>query len=163
MLDDGTPSGSPLTGPIVGGILAGLIVIFASAIIFRLALRRVRRTQAIDPEQPSGDAEKAVVVKRPSTEEAHADAADQKSVTRTIDYTEETGDSNHPGLLPEPTQEETHCLVPPVAAAAKSPPSTLQVAKPMARLSAASGTETQSVSATSFATALQSPRNSEHV
>lgn len=161
MLDDGTPSGSPLTGPIVGGILAGLIVILASVIIFRLALRRVRRTQAIDTEQPSGDAEKAVVVKRPSTEETQAEAADQKSVTRTIDYTEETGDSSHPGPLPEPTQEETR-LVPPVAATAKSS-STLQVAKPMARLGAASGTETQSVSATSFATALQSPRSSEHV
>lgn len=166
MPDDGAASGSPVTGPIVGGILAGLIVIFGCVIIFRLALRRIRRTQNHDPERTSNsdDVEKAVVAKRPSAEsEGEAAAADAKSLaTRTIDYTEETADSNHSEPLPNPKQEDTRPLVSPPFAA-KSPSSALQVAKPTARLSAATDTETQSMSATSFATAPQSQRNSEHV
>ena len=149
--DDGS-SGSPPTGPIVGSVLAGLIVIFGLVILFRLVLRR--RGQKPESERPLHDVEKAVVDKRLS-----ADCADAKSLAHTIDHTEEADKSaspNHSGLLhapPDTKQEEAQQLVLPLAPKASS-------SKPTARLSANSEAETQSISAMSFATAMQSQRNS---
>ena len=95
------------------------------------------------------------MVRRPSAEAEGAE--ENKSLARTIDYTEETGDPNHSEPSQETNQEDTQPLVP------NSSSSTLHAAAPTTRLSAASNTEAQSISATSFATALQSQRNSEHV
>ena len=148
---------SPSTGPIVGGILAALIVIFASVIIFRLARRRWKRTRSKhDPERPLGSAED----KHPSAEGA---PVERSSLAHTVaDHTDDkTRGPDHPDPPPVSKQEEPQRLVSPLTATISSPTTStvsLQAEKPMT--SAASDSDTQSISATTFLTAVQSVRYS---
>jgi len=156
--DEGAASRSPPTGPIVGAVLAALIAFFGFFILFKLVRRRIRSKQSHEPERPSDDPENALDHKPPSEPAAE----DPTSLAHTIDRTrtKETSDSNHPELPPE-LNEDTQRLVPPLDPNASS--STLHPPNHVARLSATSDAETQRTSGTSFATALQSQRNSTHV
>jgi hypothetical protein len=150
---------SPSTGPIVGGILAALILIFGSVIIFRLVRRRwVQKRPKHDTEQPLDGEKKTVVDKISSLENA---SMERWSLAHTItDSPVERRHSNHPNPPPDSKQEESQRLVPPLTTTYSSTATlTLQPAKPTARLSPTSDTETQSIPAITFVTAMQSPRN----
>jgi len=145
---------SPFTGPIVGGLLAGLIAIFAIVIIFRLVRRRwwKQSSPKHDPERPLGLAN--AKDKRPSTE-----METESGLAHTIVDHNHTDDSkrdpDHPDLPPLSKQDVPRRLGSPPTAAISFTLSP-QTAKPTA--SATSDPETQSISATTFVTAMQSPR-----
>jgi hypothetical protein len=147
----------PSTGAIVGGVLAGLIVAFSLFILYRL-VRRTRRKLAA--ERALEEVEKAVVVeKRASAEgtqaETETEAEEKKSSaqTHTVDTDHNEAHISTPSGPPKHGEDDARRPVPPLAG--DVPSATLQ---PPPRVSAISDLE--STSATSFATAMQSQRNS---
>ena len=154
---------SPSTGPIVGGILCALILVFGFVVFFRLA--RHWRTRVRPNYEPELRAKKTVADKSPSPEDARAPMERWSLAHTIIDHTDERRHSNHPQPPLDSKQEDPERPVSPLTATTSSSTQdmTLQAAKPTAWLSATKDAETQSISATTFVTALQSPRASANV